>query len=228
MNITKRKAYNLQEAAAALQVQRHTLKKWARSGKAPAPTVQIGSYWEFAAAEIDAFAARRSGRLSGLAVDVFDMAPEQAAEAREIERRLSLALWAVGQLVELPADGGAAAALDQAATCIHLVESLAGINGAFPGDVDGIMCEATTDSAVIRAGLHAGEYEAQRLAAMAVHLALSVSNSDDAISTIKREAEAGTPDAVRLVETLRQLRLAIGAYLAESQNPCSAGTLQGV
>ena len=224
---TTRKAYNLQQAAAVLQVQRHTLKKWARSGKAPAPAVQIGSYWEFAAAEIDAFAARRGGRLSGLAVDVFDMAPEQADEAREIERRLSLALWAVGQLVELPADGGAAAALGQAALCLELIEARAGINGAFPGDLGSLHYAAAADSAVTRAGLHAGEYEAQRVAALAVHLVLSVANNEATCETIRTGAASGGRDGLRLVETIRQLRMAIGAYLAESQNPYSAGTLQG-
>lgn len=227
MNITKRKAYNLQEAAAVLQVQRHTLKKWARSGKAPAPVVQIGNYWEFAAAEIDAFAARRSGRLSGLAVDVFDMAPEQAAEAREIERRLSLALWAVGQLVELPADGGAAAALGQASLCLELIEAEAGINGAFPGDLEAVHYHAAADSAVTRAGLHAGEYEAQRVAALALHLVLSVANNPDISETIRTAAASGGRGGLRLVETIRQLRLSVTAAV-ESQNPCSAGTLQGV
>lgn len=223
-----RPPYRLSEAAEVCSVQRNTLKKWARAGKAPAPIVQIGNCWLFAAAEIDAFAARlRGNEPTNLAVQVFDLADEAAADPREVERRLSLALWAVGELGQLQADGGAAAALQQAAMCLQVVEAGAGINGASWGDLEAAHHYAAQDSAVIRAGLHAGEYEGQRVAALALHLALSVANSGQAIETIRTAAASGTRDGLRLVDTVQQLRMAVEAA-AQSQNPYSAGNAAGV
>lgn len=211
-----RPPYRLSEAAEVCSVQRNTLKKWARAGKAPAPVVQIGNCWLFAAAEIDAFAARlRGNEPTNLAVQVFDLAPEQAADPREIERRLSLA-----------ADGGATAALQQAAMCLQVVEAQAGINGAFLGDLEAAHYFAAQDSAVIRAGLHAGEYEAQRIAALALHLVLSVANNETTCETVRTVAASGGRDGLRLVETIRQLRMAIEAA-TQSQNPYSAGNAAG-
>ena len=142
--------YTLCQAADACGIARVTLKRWAHAGKAPAPAVQVGNYWRFAAAEIDAFAARlRGNEPTNLAAQVFDLAPEQAADPREIKRRLSLALWAVGELGDLAADGGATAALQQAQLCLELIEAQAGINGAFLGDLDSLHHFAAQDSAVM-------------------------------------------------------------------------------
>ncbi len=219
--------YTLCQAADACGIARVTLKRWARAGKAPAPAVQVGNYWRFAAAEIDAFAARlRGNEPTTLAVQVFDLAPEQAADPREIERRLSLALWAVGELADLAADGGATAALQQAAMCLQVVEAQAGINGAFLDALEAAHYFAAQDSAVIRAGLHAGEYEAQRVAALALHLVLSVANSGATCETVRTVAASGGRDGLRLVETIRQLRMAIEAA-TQSQNPYSAGNAAG-
>lgn len=219
--------YTLCQAADACGIARVTLKRWAHAGKAPAPAVQVGNYWRFAAAEIDAFAARLRGNgLGELAVQVFDLAPEQAADPREIERRLSLALWAVGELAHLAADGGAAGALEQATLCLEVVEARAGINGAFLGDLEAAHYFAAQDSAVVRAGLHAGEYEAQRIAALALHLILSVANNEATCETVRTVAASGGRDGLRLVETIRQLRMAVEAA-AESQNPYSAGNAAG-
>lgn len=222
-----RPPYRLSEAAEVCSVQRNTLKKWARAGKAPAPVVQIGNCWLFAAAEIDAFAARLRGREpTNLAVQVFDLAAEQASDPRAIKRHLSLALWAVGELGQLQADGGGAAALQQAAMCLQVVEAGAGINGAFLGDLGAAHYYAAQDSAVIRAGLHAGEYEAQRVAALVLHLVLSVANNEQAIETIRTAAASGEREGLRLVETVQQLRMAVEAA-AQSQNPYSAGNAAG-
>lgn len=222
-----RPPYRLSEAAEVCSVQRNTLKKWARAGKAPAPVVQIGNCWLFAAAEIDAFAARlRGNEPTNLAVQVFDLAPEQAADPREIERRLSLALWAVGELADLAADGGAVSALQQAALCLEVIEARAGINGAFLDALEAAHYFAAQDSAVVRAGLHAGEYEAQRIAALALHLILSVANNEATCETVRIVAASGGRDGLRLVETIRQLRMAIEAA-AQSQNPYSAGNAAG-
>lgn len=219
--------YTLCQAADACGIARVTLKRWAHAGKAPAPAVQVGNYWRFAAAEIDAFAARLRGtEPTNLAIQVFDLAPEQAADPREIKRRLSLALWAVGELVQLPADGGATAALQQAAMCLQVVEARAGINGASLGDLEAAHYFAAQDSAVVRAGLHAGEYEAQRIAALALHLVLSVANNEATCETVRTVAASGGRDGLRLVETIRQLRMAVEAA-AQSQNPYSAGNAAG-
>lgn len=221
-----RKILNLQEAAAVLNVRRHTMKRLAKLGKVPAPVLQVGNTWAFAAAEIEAFAARQRGNLTGMVVEVFDMTAEQAVEPREAERRLSYAAWCLRQLATIEADGGAIGALGQARLCLDVIEVQLGIGSTAIEDLNELHWVASGDSGAARTGLHAGgKYEAQRLASTAVHAILSVANNDAAAQVARRAISENTPVGKRLVETVRELRQAIGAV--EIQSPCSAGNTAG-